>query len=150
MPVRRSALHPVTAAALILASGWFWGCAALMQPRVSEDEQRAYDAAAAQMERDPQAAREAFEQLKQTWPDGPLVADAEFALGEIALGQGDVEGALGHFRRVVEGHPGSTRADASRVRIAQIEHARGDERAARSILGRVRTSRLPDAEQRSG
>jgi ABC-type branched-subunit amino acid transport system substrate-binding protein len=148
MPVRRTALHPVTAAALVLASGWFWGCAALMQPRVSEDEQRAYDAAAAQMERDPQAAREGFEQLKQTWPDSPLLADAEFALGEIALGQGDVEMALAHFRRVVDEHPGSTRADASRVRIAQIEHARGNDRAARSILGRVRTSRLPDAEQR--
>ena len=39
MPVRRTALHLVTAAALVLASGWLWGCAALMQPRVSEDEQ---------------------------------------------------------------------------------------------------------------
>jgi ABC-type branched-subunit amino acid transport system substrate-binding protein len=148
MFTRGSALCPVTVAALVLVSGWLWGCAALMQPRVSEDEQRAYDAAATQLESDPQAAREAFEQLKQTWPDGPLVADAEFALGEIALGQGDVETALAQFHRVVTEHPGSTRADASRVRIAQIEHARGNEEAARSILGRVRTSRLPAAERR--
>lgn len=148
MFARRSALRPVTAAALVLVSGWLWGCAALMQPSVSEDEQRAYDAAAAQLESDPEAAREAFERLKRTWPNGPLVADAEFALGEIALGRGDVETALAQFHRVVAEHPGSTRADASRVRIAQIEHARGNEQAARSILGRMRTSRLPAAEQR--
>jgi ABC-type branched-subunit amino acid transport system substrate-binding protein len=148
MSVCRSAVFSVAAAALLLVSGSLWGCAALMQPKVSEAEQRAYDAADAQIASDPAAAREAFERLKQTWPDSPLVADAEFALGEIARGEGDIETALAHFHRVVEEHPGSTRADASRVRIAQIENARGDERAARSMLGRVRTSRLPPAEQR--
>jgi ABC-type branched-subunit amino acid transport system substrate-binding protein len=148
MFARRSAFRPVTTAALVLVSGWLWGCASLMAPSVSEDEQRAYDAAAAQLESDPAAAREAFERLKRTWPDGPLVADAEFALGEIALGEGGVEAALAHFHRVVAEHPGSTRTDAARVRIAQIEHARGNEQAARSVLGRVRTRRLPPGEQR--
>jgi hypothetical protein len=38
MFTRGSALYPVTAAALVLVSGWLWGCAALMQPSVSEDD----------------------------------------------------------------------------------------------------------------
>ncbi|MDH3519115.1 MAG: penicillin-binding protein activator [Myxococcales bacterium] len=124
------------------------GCASLLTRTASEEEQRAYDAALAQIDTDPAAARQALEALIANWPSGPLVDDAEFALGEVARREGDEETALRHFQRVADGYPGSDRADAARVRIAQIRHARGDAAGARSILGRVRSSRLEGAELR--
>jgi len=142
----RRVFRLIAAGALVAAIAWVAGCASWTTPPVSEAEQRAYDAAEKQRESDPAAAREAFEQLMATWPDGPLVGDAEFALGEIAREQGDVETALLHFHRVVEEHAASDRADVARIRIGQIEYARGNAAGARSIMGGARLNRLSGDE----
>jgi ABC-type branched-subunit amino acid transport system substrate-binding protein len=132
---------------LLVWAGIF-GCASAGPPVASEAEQRAYDAAEAQRASDPAAARAAFEQLVQTWPDGGLADDAEFQLGEIARAEGDQDAAMIHYRRVAERYPRGDHADISWVRIAQLERVAGNTDAARSILGRVRLSRLPPAAQR--
>jgi hypothetical protein len=141
---RRLARSALALAALALACATPpWGT----RP-VTEEEQRAYDAAMTQAESDPAAARTALEAFIATWPDGPLVDDAEFALGEIARRGGDPETALLHYYRVTTGHPGGDRADEARVRIAEIERDRGNPDAARKILGRVKLSRLSEKDAR--
>jgi len=142
---RRLARSALALAALALACATPpWGT----RP-VTVEEQRAYDAAMTQAESDPAAARAALEAFVATWPDGPLVDDAELALGEIARRGGDPETALLHYYRVTTGHPGGDRADEARVRIAEIERDRGNPDAARKILGRVKLSRLSEKDARS-
>jgi ABC-type branched-subunit amino acid transport system substrate-binding protein len=136
----------------IAAAALLWlvlsGCASLLAPAASEEEQRALAAAIAQMKSDPATARADLEQLIETWPRSPLLDQAEYALGQIALGEGDTPTALRHFRHVVEAYPSSGRADAARVRIAQIERAEGNDAEARTIMGRARLSRLEGEELR--
>ncbi len=116
---------------------------------VSEEEREAYDTAQALRERDPAAARQALLAFVEKWPESPLADDATYALGELAQREGDDGTALVHYARLVRLYPNGDRVDAARVRVAELEAARGDAAAARSVLGRVRYSRLSDEDRRA-
>jgi ABC-type branched-subunit amino acid transport system substrate-binding protein len=106
-------------------------------PGPTRAEQAAYDVATA--DADPAAALERF---LGEWPGGALEPQARVRLGEIAQAEGDVEGALSQWYRVIRDFSRSEAADTARVRAGVAEWGRGDTEAARSVLSRVRFGRL--------
>jgi ABC-type branched-subunit amino acid transport system substrate-binding protein len=113
----------------------------------SPEEQRAYDAAVAQLSRNRAAGRAALVKFLQTWPDAALADAAHLRLGDAALADGDSAAAQREFQAVLAHSPRSLEADLARLRLARLELARGDAAAARETLARVRLSRLEAADR---
>jgi ABC-type branched-subunit amino acid transport system substrate-binding protein len=136
------------AALLLIAALWIAGCATFA-PSASLEEQQDLDAAVVLGQEDPEAGRAALEAFLLKWPDSPLAANAERALGDLALQGGDADTALVHYYECFERYPDADVADACRVRAAAQEQRAGNLEAARKALSRVRVSRLDDEDRRT-
>ena len=124
---RLLALAPL---ALVLA------CAGLpaAAPPPSQVEQAAFDAADRQAG-SPGGARRA-PGLPGTLPRrGARARGALCGSATSPASSGDEDGALRAWREVLSESPRATSADAARVRIAKLEHQRGNDAAARSAAG---------------
>ncbi|MGH0030036.1 MAG: ABC transporter substrate-binding protein [Myxococcota bacterium] len=137
--MRRSALL----AGLLLALG----CASVGAPPPSQDEQAAFDRAVAAG--DPAEERAALDAFLLRFPDAVLEPEARLRLGELLLAEGDTEGALLQWYRVVRESPRTTAADSARVRIARVEQQAGRPDEARRLLEAVRFSRVAPEERRA-
>jgi len=115
----------------------------------SEPERRAYQAARSKIDSNPAGAEGAFQAFLQNWPDGALAPKAAARLGTLARKRGDTELALGRYYEVIERYPGAEDNDIVRLRIAEIELARGNADVASEVLGRARLSRLSSANKRT-
>lgn len=123
------------------------GCASWFERPATREEQLAYQRAERARADDPDAARVAFEDFLARFPDGPLSDDAALALAEIAQRAGDLDEAQRRYREVALA--GGDAGDRARVQLATLALERGDDAQARAWLGRVRLSRLDEAEQRN-
>lgn len=84
-----------------------------------------------------QEAIQAFELFIKQYPDGKLVDNARYWLGEANYVIQDNEAALAAFRQVLEFHPESLKAPGALLKIGYIEDALGNEAGARASLQRV-------------
>jgi len=116
----------------------------LGEREASFEERSAYSQAANQAESTPALSRMALRKFLAQWPDGSLSDNAVFMLGEIARREGDLDGALLLYQRVIDDYRFGDAADMSRFRIAQIDFERGNEAAARSMMDTVRFRKLPE------
>jgi ABC-type branched-subunit amino acid transport system substrate-binding protein/predicted negative regulator of RcsB-dependent stress response len=124
-------------------------CAGPPKLPVTETERRAYRAAKAKVEADPEAAERDLTQFVLAWPESGLAPLAESQLAGIAYERGDQEVALDRYYGLLEKYPRTEIGDSIRIRIAEIELARGNPDGATAVLAKVRTSRLPDEDKRS-
>lgn len=147
-------LRAALAALALLA--WALGvvaCAGVVgrERAASEEEQRAYAAAVADRDSDPDATARRLETFLQRHPESPLADDAAEQRADIALARGDTEAARFWLRWLLEHQSGGDRADAARVKLARLEAREGNPMAARRLLEReVRWSSLSNPEKREG
>jgi ABC-type branched-subunit amino acid transport system substrate-binding protein/predicted negative regulator of RcsB-dependent stress response len=134
--------------ALAIAAALFVACAGPTTAPVTDLERRAYHAAKAKIETDPEAADRDLEAFVRTWPESGLAPRAEVKRAEIAQARGDEEAALDHYYGVLNRYPRSEIADAVRIRVGEMELARGNPEGATAALAKVRTSRLSDEKKR--
>ncbi|MBW2287301.1 MAG: penicillin-binding protein activator [Deltaproteobacteria bacterium] len=123
-------------------------CAGPTTLPVTEVERRAYHAAKAKIEADPEAAERDLKQFVLSWPESGLAPRAESKLAEIAYDRGDQEAALDRYYGLLRKYPRSEMADSTRIHIAEIELARGNPNGATAVLAKIRTSRLSDENKR--
>ncbi len=124
-------------------------CAGPTKLPVTDAERRAYHAAKVKFEADPEAAERDLKQFVLTWPESGLAPQAESKLAEIAYDRGDQEAALDRYYGLLRKYPRSEIGDATRIRIAEIELARGNPNGATAVLAKIRTSRLSVENKRS-
>ncbi|MDH3497750.1 MAG: tetratricopeptide repeat protein, partial [Gemmatimonadota bacterium] len=84
----------------------------------------------------PQAARMAFAQLLQAYPNHDRVPDAVFFMGE-AWAPTNPDSAATAYERVVRSYPTSERAPAALYKLGLLAEQRGDRAAARVYYQRV-------------
>lgn len=143
---------PYGIAAAVMAGLLLVACAGSQPWRASEapeEERHAYHTAKAEIESDPAAAEQAFTAFLNAWPDSVLAPRAAARLGTIASDRGDADEALRRYQKALSRYPDSEISDSLRVRIAELELARGAPEAASEILSRARLSRLPNDDKRS-
>jgi ABC-type branched-subunit amino acid transport system substrate-binding protein len=133
----------VTALVLVLA------CAGTTKAPVTETERLAYRAAKAKVETDPKSAERDLEAFVRTWPQSGLAPLAESQRAGIAYDRGDQEVALDRYYGLLRRYPRSEIADSIRIRVAEIELARGNPDGATAALAKIRTSRLSDPDKRA-
>jgi len=119
------------------------------RPVASEPERRAYQAAVSQIQSNPDAAETQLQTFLQSFPDGVLAPKASARLGTLARKRGATDLALKRYYQTIERYPGAEDNDLVRLRIAQLEIARGNPEAAEKALGRARLSRLSSANKRA-
>ncbi len=129
---------------LLLTSLCLASCAGIegASPAASPEEQRAYDAARAELARDRKAGRAAHERFIEVWPEAAHVDAARLRLADAAQADGEPQAAARELQAVLQRNPRSREADLARLRIARLDLARGDARTARDVLARVRLARL--------
>lgn len=119
------------------------------RPRVSAEEQAAYDAALAHLPDDPAAAEGALDAFLRAHPQSALADDAGEELARLTLVQGRRDDAFRWLELVVDRYPDGDRTDSVRVRLARWESGQGDVARARELLGGVRVDRLDRADRRA-
>jgi tol-pal system protein YbgF len=102
------------------------------------DPNELYEAATAALRRGSvAAARDAFEQFVQNFPQHRLAADAQFSIGQSYDQERNVGGAVEAYGRVVELHPTSARAPAALLRMGRLEAGRGNRNEARNRFNQI-------------
>ena len=126
--------------------GLFLACASA--PQVSQEEQKAYDAAVSVLPGNPPEASERLEAFVRAYPQSPLVEQAAWLRARLALDAGDRGAALFWLAWIVRNHPRGERSDDARMKLAQM-HAQSDDPAmARRLLADVRVDRMsPERKQ---
>ena len=124
-------------------------CVGPTKAPVSDVERRSYHAAIAKIDADPEAAERDLKEFILTWPASGLAPRAESKLAEIAYDRGDQEAGLDRYYGLLRRYPRSEIGDSVRIRIAEIELARGNPDGATAVLAKIRTSRLSVEDKRS-
>lgn len=98
-----------------------------------------------------------FTEFVKQYPDSPLVASAQYWMGESAMSLKDYENAIVHFQEVVDKHPKSDKAAKALLRQAHAFAATGDKKTSTILLKRVievypksEEARLAERSLRSG
>lgn len=113
------------------------------------DDSRAYKAAREKLlNRDFQAARDAFQAYLDKYPEGEFRPFAHFWLGEVlrSLPQGDMQKAGEHFRTVIEQYPEHSKVPAALYKLASIQAERNDVAQARVTLNKI-LLKYPDSSE---
>ena len=90
-------------------------------------------------EKSPAAARVAFEQLLQQYPQHERAPDAQFGIAEALYLDGDLADAIEQFERVVSAYPTSERAPEALYRAGQISEQRDRRTDARRFYNLIVT-----------
>lgn len=110
------------------------------QPGSSADAEALYAAGRAKLdEKSPAAARAAFEQILEQYPQHERAADAQFGLGEALLLDDDSAGAVSQFERVSSAYPTSPRAPEALYRAGQVSEQRTRRTEARRFYNLIVT-----------
>lgn len=111
------------------------------QPLATElavGEKQDFDAAGAALEAgDFDAAAALFETFIETYPGGPLTAEAHFQRGEALTGQGDIKSAARSYLNAFSGAPNSDRAPDALFRLGNALGALGQISEACATLSEV-------------
>ncbi|WP_297187701.1 YbgF trimerization domain-containing protein [uncultured Porticoccus sp.] len=75
-----------------------------------------------------------FKKHLSDYPDGKLVANAHYWLGEIYLLQNDLDAARQAFSAVVEQYPANRKASDAAFKLGQVYFLMGDKAKAKSLL----------------
>ena len=75
-----------------------------------------------------------FKQHLTDYPDGKLVANAHYWLGEIYLLQNDLDAARQAFSAVVDQYPANRKASDAAFKLGQVYFLMGDKAKAKSLL----------------
>ncbi len=105
---------------------------------------QAYDALQAQ---DYSAARDAFQQFLDTYPDDPLANDARYWLADAAFAEGDYVVAANNFVQVYNTAPTGEKSEETLLRLAVVLRRLDRPEAACDALSRLdgRLDRMPDS-----
>lgn len=110
------------------------------QPGSSADAEALYAAGRAKLaDKSPAAARAAFEQILEQYPQHERAADAQFGLGEALLLDDDSAGAVSQFERVSSAYPTSPRAPEALYRAGQVSEQRTRRTEARRFYNLIVT-----------
>lgn len=105
----------------------------------------AYNAAVQQLNRGSlTAARYAFEQFLQRFPNHVLAVDAHYFLADIMVQEGKTEQAIAAFESIPQRFPDAAKVPDALYRIGLLHLEMGDEDEARSYLERV-VNTYPDS-----
>jgi len=126
-------------------------CAGLGGPdRKASDEERAtYEAAVAEVGRDPVSGAAKLEAFIDLYPRSALADDAAEQLARLSLERGEKEQARDWLALIVRDYPKEDRADMARLGLARMAVASGEPETARRVLSRARFSRLDLADRRA-
>jgi len=144
LSIRQLRLTAVATALVLMVA-----CAGPSKVPVTDVERRAYHAAESKIATDPAAAERELKEFLLTWPESGLSPHAESKLAEIAYARGDQEVALDRYYGLLREYPRTEIRDPVRIRIAEIELARGNPDGATAVLAKIRTSRLPVEQKRA-
>lgn len=111
------------------------------RPAASADEQAALVAA------ETSQGTVDLEAFIEKYPNSSLADDAAWLLALRARDDGDMEQAERWLNVVIQRYSDEDRADSARLALAEIEHARGNDPASRSLLARLRLTQMTDKEQ---
>jgi tol-pal system protein YbgF len=78
-----------------------------------------------------------FSEFVKQYPNSPLVANAQYWMGESAMSLKDYEKAIVYFQEVVDNYPKSDRAPKALLRQADAFAATGDKKASIVLLKRI-------------
>lgn len=78
-----------------------------------------------------------FSEFVKQNPDSPLAANAQYWMGESAMGLKDYEKAIVYFQEVVDKHPKSDRAARALLRQADAFAATGDKKTSTILFKRI-------------
>lgn len=113
------------------------------------DDSQAYKAAREKLlNRDFQAARDAFRAYLDQYPEGEFRPFAHFWLGEVlrSLPDGDTQKAAEHFRTVIEQYPEHSKVPAALYKLASIQAERNNVAQARVTLNKI-LLQYPDSSE---
>ncbi|SEM22519.1 tol-pal system protein YbgF [Halomonas caseinilytica] len=109
----------------------------------------AYQAAFAKVQdRDFGAARQAFEDFIEQYPDSDLTANAHYWLGELHSAESELDAAAEAFRRVIEDFPDSNKVPDALYKLGLLKARQGDPEGSRELLDRVQEE-FPDSSAAS-
>ncbi|HUF72416.1 MAG TPA: tol-pal system protein YbgF [Gammaproteobacteria bacterium] len=115
-------------------------------PVAAANDQQAYDAAFALVERQSYAgAQGAFQSFLASYPQSQLRANAQYWLAETHYAQLSFRTALAEFQRVIDDYPLSNKLPDALLKIGYSNHELGNRDAARQALLRV-LREYPDTE----
>ena len=102
------------------------------------------------LERDMDAARDAFDEYLERYPEGRFRAFAHFWLGEIHRSSAppEPEKAAEHFRTVIDDHPDHSQVPSALYKLAELRAEAGERDEAREMLERVREEFSGSSEAR--
>ncbi|MBK1693758.1 tol-pal system protein YbgF [Chromatium weissei] len=124
------------------------GIPMLPQPETQNGNERdAYTAAFALLkERNYDAAKTAFNQLLQSYPQGEFTDSAQYWLGETDYVQRNYPDALEAFNRLIQNHPNSPKIANAMLRIGYIQYDQKAYTQAKSSLEQV-INRFPNSTE---
>ncbi|UTW46458.1 tol-pal system protein YbgF [bacterium SCSIO 12696] len=107
-------------------------------PVAGDDEKQLYGRAQSLLKnKEFDAAISAFENHIATYPNGKLVANSHYWLGQIYTVKGNLDKAGQAFAQVVNKYPGSNKALDSAFKLGKVYHLQGDNAKARDLLEKV-------------
>lgn len=114
----------------------------------NDAETKQYRAAANVAKQDPKEGARLFIEFLNATPQSSLADDAAAQLADLALQDGDEQGAMGWLHLIVRDYPREPNADRARVLLAGMEAREGRNVEARRLLTKVRFAKLTPAEAR--
>jgi ABC-type branched-subunit amino acid transport system substrate-binding protein len=123
------------------------GTGVLGQRQATDEERASFQAATASLPDDPATAQRELANFVRRYPGSALADDAAMLLVDLALAEGDSDGARRWLDWVVRNHPSGEHADAARLSLARLERDSGNDEEARALLSRLRISRLSEVQQ---
>lgn len=109
---------------------------------VSDADRTAFERAASNLARDPDAGLVSLRELVATRGESPIADDAALLLARGLVDAGRLDEAVQHLTWVVTRHPDGDRAEEARLLLAELQRRRGSREAALRTASALRVSRL--------
>ncbi|MGS2723788.1 tol-pal system protein YbgF [Porticoccus sp. GXU_MW_L64] len=117
-------------------------------PVAGDDEKQLYGRAQSLLKaKQFDEASAAFENHIASYPNGKLVANSHYWLGQIYMVKGDLAKAGQAFSQVVNKYPGSNKALDSALKLGRVYHLQGDNAKARALLEKVAAGNTEESQQ---
>ena len=117
-------------------------------PAAGDDEKQLYGRAQSLLkDKKFDEASAAFESHISAYPNGNLVANSHYWLGQIYMVKGDLDKARQAFAQVVDNYPGSNKALDSALKLGRVYHLQGDNAKARNLLEKVAAGNTEESQQ---
>ncbi|HIF91725.1 MAG: ABC transporter substrate-binding protein [Myxococcales bacterium] len=147
--VEKRASLRVAGIALVLALQFGCALSGSGPAPIPLEQRAAYDAAMGNLPANSRAAADQLEAFITRFPRSQLSDDALEQLSQIAFANGRQELGMRHLGQILRDYRKSDRAAPARLRLAQLEYARGHAETARRLLDSLDLRRLALPQQRA-